>query len=571
MKEKKQVWFHCGIRVALFALFCLWMTGTALAKPPVYYSGQVKASRIKEDGNFNREVRIDGGYLILILDTDLALTRLVPAPGYEDTNLTIMATGNHTLTLDSRAVDVWNDSNPPAALKAGNIVIKGVSQVHAMSIWYAIQAKNKITINSSKVKAESANVDLCAQNGNIEIQDCEIDCTYESGSNGIAAVYGELSILDSTVRVYGSSSGMRGNMVKLENSSIHADSSCNGISSNADMTIKDCTIKADATGKGEFSNWAGINANHGSLTIISSDVTAAGSPSGIYGGTPSGSKILIEGGTVRATGTKSAISSANPIQISDDLTVLDPVGGKLGKTSWEASLPYGIVTGDSKTAAHAVIGPVPSEPKSTITPDTPVKGDALEKKILDQKEEKDLEGTSFINLRAKGSAKSKTSIRLSWKKIAGATSYTVYGNKCGRKYYTKLGTVSSRTSWTHKKLKKGTYYKYIVVAQKGSNAIGASKAIFVTPSGGRYGNPKGVSLDRKTLKLKKGKLKTVRATLKTGGWRVRTYRRIRLESSNSEVATVSAKGKIRAVSKGSCYIYAYAQNGVSARMKVTVR
>ena len=570
MKEKRQFWFRCGMRAAMLALFCLWMAGTALAKPPVYYAGQVKASQIKSDGNVNREVRIDGAYLTLILDTDLELIRLVPASGYEDTNLTIMGSGSHTLTLNSYDEDVWNSENPPAALKAGSLVIKGVSRVDATGVWYAITAKSGIRIYSSTVKVKAANVNLHSQNGDVFIQDSVIDCTYDGSSNGIAAVYGELAILDSTVQAYGSVTALRGGKVNLENSSVHIGSGCNGIASNTDMIIKGCTVQADAQGTGEFTTWAGISTNYGSLTITSSDVTTAGNPSGIYGGTAPGSKILIEGGTVRATGTKSAISSANPIQISDDLTVLDPVGGKMGKTSWEASLPYGIVTGDSKTAAHAVIGPVPSEVKETITPDTPVKGETLEEKILGLKEEEDPEGTSFAILRPKGSAKSKTSVRLSWKKMAGATSYVVYGNKCGKKHYRQLATVS-RTSWTHKKLKKGTYYKYIVVAKKGSSAIGASKAIFVATSGGKYGNPKGVSLDKKTLKLKKGKAKTVKAALKTGGQKVRTYRKIRFESSKPEVATVSAKGKIKAVSKGSCYIYAYAQNGVSARIKVTVR
>ena len=42
------------------------------------------------------------------------------------------------------------------------------------------------------------------------------------------------------------------------------------------------------------------------------------------------------------------------------------------------------------------------------------------------------------------------------------------------------------------------------------------------------------------------------------------------ESSNIKVATVSDKGVIRTVGKGTCYIYAYAQNGVYARAKIKV-
>lgn len=45
---------------------------------------------------------------------------------------------------------------------------------------------------------------------------------------------------------------------------------------------------------------------------------------------------------------------------------------------------------------------------------------------------------------------------------------------------------------------------------------------------------------------------------------------LRYESSNTEVVKVSSKGKITAKSKGSCYVYVYAQNGAYKRIIVTV-
>ena len=42
------------------------------------------------------------------------------------------------------------------------------------------------------------------------------------------------------------------------------------------------------------------------------------------------------------------------------------------------------------------------------------------------------------------------------------------------------------------------------------------------------------------------------------------------ETSNSKVAIVTS-GKIKAIGKGSCYIYAYTQNGVCAKVKVIVK
>jgi len=37
------------------------------------------------------------------------------------------------------------------------------------------------------------------------------------------------------------------------------------------------------------------------------------------------------------------------------------------------------------------------------------------------------------------------------------------------------------------------------------------------------------------------------------------------------VVTVDAKGKIKAIGKGTCFVTAYAQNGVSVKIKVSVK
>ncbi|MBQ9179888.1 MAG: Ig-like domain-containing protein [Firmicutes bacterium] len=46
---------------------------------------------------------------------------------------------------------------------------------------------------------------------------------------------------------------------------------------------------------------------------------------------------------------------------------------------------------------------------------------------------------------------------------------------------------------------------------------------------------------------------------------------LRYMTSNKKIATVSKSGKIKAKTKGTCYIYAYAHNGVSKRIKITVK
>ena len=62
----------------------------------------------------------------------------------------------------------------------------------------------------------------------------------------------------------------------------------------------------------------------------------------------------------------------------------------------------------------------------------------------------------------------------------------------------------------------------------------------------------------------KAKAKPVSKKLK-----VKKHRAVAWESSDISVATVS-KGKIKAVGQGTCTIYAYAQNGICAKVEVTV-
>ena len=204
-----------------------------------------------------------------------------------------------------------------------------------------------------------------------------------------------------------------------------------------------------------------------------------------------------------------------------------------------------------------------------ISPENPVKVEDLQKTILSIKDEKDIKESTFAMLKAKGTSKSKKSIKLTWSKVAGAEKYMIFGDKCGKKNNYKYITTVTGTSYTAKKLKKGTYYKYIVVAVKGDDAIAASKTIHVVTDGGKKGNNTKVKLSKTKLSLATGKSKKIKATLKYKK-KVSVHRKVAWESDNASVATVK-NGKITAVGKGTCYVYAYAQNGVSAKIKVTVK
>ncbi len=182
-------------------------------------------------------------------------------------------------------------------------------------------------------------------------------------------------------------------------------------------------------------------------------------------------------------------------------------------------------------------------------------------------------GSVFGVLKLRSSRQTKNSITLKWDGAAGAARYVVYGNACGKnKRMKKLGEVSGRSFTASKKiivLRKGTYHKFMVVALDAKrNVVSTSKVVHVATKGGKAGNPTRVTT-KKPKALKKGK--TFKLKAKQKGKKIRKHRAICFETSNARVATVSKKGVVKAVGKGTCYVYAYAQNGVFKKVKVRVK
>ncbi len=190
--------------------------------------------------------------------------------------------------------------------------------------------------------------------------------------------------------------------------------------------------------------------------------------------------------------------------------------------------------------------------------------------------------SAFSRLRLRSAAQTGSSVTLKWKKVKGAKTYVIYGNKCGKKNKFKkivktTGTSRRISKVLGKKLRKGTYYKFKVVAlDKYNREITVSKVVHVATKGGKVGNYKGVSVKKsvitKAKKLKKGKtLKLNAKAVKASKLTVRKHRGIRYASSNPEIATVNGKGVLKARKKGACYVYAYAQNGVYRKIRVVVK
>ena len=160
----------------------------------------------------------------------------------------------------------------------------------------------------------------------------------------------------------------------------------------------------------------------------------------------------------------------------------------------------------------------------------------------------------------------------------------VHAGACGKKNaLKKVKTTTSRSytlkKWNGKKLKKGKYYKFMVAAlDKNNKVISGSKLIHAATKGGKAGNAKSVSTTSKanqkvkklTLKVGKTFKLKAKAVAESKKQKISVHRSIQFESSNPGIAAVSKKGRIRAVSRGVCCVYAYAQNGRYSRVKVSV-
>ena len=224
------------------------------------------------------------------------------------------------------------------------------------------------------------------------------------------------------------------------------------------------------------------------------------------------------------------------------------------------------------TEAPTTMAPTKQSETSTVAIGEGSDVGKVNRKILNCKNDKDLAGSTFGKLCVKVKKSKKKAISLTWKKIQVAKTYVIYGAKCGTSYK-KIATVHKKT-FTNKKLKKGTYYKYMVVAlnEKGK-VVAISKLIHVATKGGKVGNCKKLKVNKSKVNLKQGrkfKLK-VKQIAKSKKVKLKKHRKTAFESDNQDVAVVSKKGVITAKKKGKCSVYVYAQNGVYKQVKVTVK
>lgn len=195
--------------------------------------------------------------------------------------------------------------------------------------------------------------------------------------------------------------------------------------------------------------------------------------------------------------------------------------------------------------------------------------------IENKKSGNDMTDSDYLMFMARIKKSTDDTLTIKWKKVKGASSYIIYASECGNTNKFTYQTTTKKRTFTKRKLKAGTYYRFIVVACATIDGkqvpIAISKNVHGVTSGGEYGNVKAITVKSSKKTLKSGKKYHLKAKQDYGDKKHDTHRKLSYVSSNKKVATVSKKGVVKAKSKGTCYIYCYDQSGFYKKVKIKVK
>ena len=182
----------------------------------------------------------------------------------------------------------------------------------------------------------------------------------------------------------------------------------------------------------------------------------------------------------------------------------------------------------------------------------------------------------------------KKSLTLGWNKIKNAKGYDIFFARCNHSHKkivcrnVKKIKGNKTFKWTKSGLKKGTAYKFYVrayITKNGKKTYVSKSPIMHAYTGGysnKYTNAKSVKVNKKKVTLAQGKTFKIKASVK----KLKKNRKLmpkshapklRYMTSNKKIVTVTKSGKVTAKGSGKCSICVYAHNGVSKKVKVTVK
>ena len=184
-----------------------------------------------------------------------------------------------------------------------------------------------------------------------------------------------------------------------------------------------------------------------------------------------------------------------------------------------------------------------------------------------------------VKVRAKSCQEKR--LKLTWKKVKGASGYQIYQYRAKAKKFVKTASVGKKVlSWKSRKTSKKLTFKIRAYKKKGSKKTYSPFSYEVTAipykKMAKTVNAGRVKVSRSRVSLSSYESKKVNARIKpsrhAGNKKANVYdKTIRWTSTNPSVAKVDQKGNITAQGKsGTCKVYARAHNGDSDWLWVKV-
>lgn len=285
---------------------------------------------------------------------------------------------------------------------------------------------------------------------------------------------------------------------------------------------------------------------------------------------------------IEAQKTKTAYVAGDTLNV-DDITVTAYYSDNFSETVTDfttnaSTIDMSVIGGKTLTVSYEKNG-------ETVTKDITINVSNAEEIISPEKVK---QNSVKLDIHTAAGWK-KNKFVVTWDKVNDADGYDIFAARCGEKMTSKSlvktvqGQKSSATlsKIAGRKLSGKMTYKVIIKAYKVVNGkkkyIGTSGTYHVAGESNKtYTNAKKIKVTRKSVSLKKGKTSQIKATIVKQSSKKKLPDKwhgpsLRYISTNTSVATVTSKGKIMAKKKGSCSIYVKALNGVTTRVKVTVK
>ena len=215
---------------------------------------------------------------------------------------------------------------------------------------------------------------------------------------------------------------------------------------------------------------------------------------------------------------------------------------------------------------------------------------AASKAAAEKLAESKAQETNAVSLSAKLKvSQTGKKLNISWGAVKDAEEYGVFVQYIG-KSFPETATVTVKSGKTKVSIKRlnekalnlKKSYKVYVVAYRTVNGkktvVGKSiKAKVAGRKNTKYSNPKKLTIkSAKSVTLNIGKASKIKAKVTLSNKNKKHLpkkfgAKIRYKSSDTSIATVSKSGKIKGIKKGTCTIYVYAINGLTKKVKDTVK